>query len=181
MPAKKAAKPVAKKAEKKEVAKPTAKAAAPAKKTAAASDRGVYVKGLNFPDMDHETVKAAFKQCGDVKDVVLRRKKYCILYFKDSAGAAKAKELNGKVMKGSKITVEAAKRKPDQDRSEYCSSVFVGNLPGMLRKQGKASLKKEFSKCGKVEKVRIYQTGHGFVYFSDNAAAKKAATTMDHQ
>eukprot|EP01061_Rhynchopus_euleeides_P022346 TRINITY_DN363_c0_g1_i1.p1 TRINITY_DN363_c0_g1~~TRINITY_DN363_c0_g1_i1.p1 ORF type:complete len:225 (+),score=110.55 TRINITY_DN363_c0_g1_i1:134-808(+) len=175
-PKKSNAKPAAKKA----VAKAAPKAAEKPKASGGA-DNGVYVKGLNFPGISHDTIKQAFKQQGDVKDVVLRRRKYTILYFKDGSGASKVREMNGKVVKGSKITVEAAKKKQKADRATYCKSVFVGNLPRMPHAQGKVHLKKEFSKCGQVVKVRTYQSGHGFVYFADNAAAKKAVTSMDHQ
>jgi len=175
MPAKKgAAKPAAKKA-----AAPAK--AAPAKKTAAAIDTAVYVKGLNFPGMSFETIKAAFKPQGEVKDICLRRKKYCILYFKDASSANKAKELNGKTLKGQKITVEAAKKKLPADRASTCTTVFVGNLPAMTHKQGVVAVKKEFAKCGTITKVRSYRAGHAFVYFADNAAAKKAVTTLDNQ
>lgn len=165
--------------------KPAAKAAPKASETkpkAASSDNGVYIKGLNFPGISHDTIKAAFKQqAGEAKQVVLRRRKYCIMYFKDASAASKARELNGRVLKGNKLTVEAAKKKQTPERSVYCKTVFVGNLPRMPHAQGKVNLKKEFSKCGNVVKVRTYQAGHGFVYFSDNASAKKAVTTMDHQ
>merc|ERR1711991_1066360 len=40
---------------------------------------------------------------------------------------------------------------------------------------------KEFAKCGEIVKVRTYQSGYGFIYYKDNAAAKKAVTTMDQQ
>merc|ERR1711991_162047 len=159
--------------------KPAQAKAAPAK--SAGGDSGVYVKNLNFPGISHETIKQAFKQCGEVKDVVLRNRKYAILYFKDAAGATKARELNGKVVKGQKISVEAAKRRQEPARETYCTSVFVGNLPRMSHIQGRAALKKEFAKCGEIVKVRTYQSGYGFIYYKDNAAAKKAVTTMDQQ
>eukprot|EP01064_Diplonema_japonicum_P030620 TRINITY_DN524_c0_g1_i2.p1 TRINITY_DN524_c0_g1~~TRINITY_DN524_c0_g1_i2.p1 ORF type:complete len:220 (+),score=96.52 TRINITY_DN524_c0_g1_i2:47-706(+) len=174
MAPKKNAKPAAKKAEPK-------KAENKAKAPVAGDSKGVYVKNLNFSGISHDTIKAAFKPCGEVKNVVLRRRKYCIVYFKDAAGASKAKELNGKMLKGQKVTIEASKKKLAQDRSEYCTSVFVGNLPRMSHKQGKANLKKEFASCGAISKVRTYQSGHGFVYFKDNASAKKAVTNMDHK
>eukprot|EP01059_Diplonema_ambulator_P024730 TRINITY_DN4104_c1_g1_i2.p1 TRINITY_DN4104_c1_g1~~TRINITY_DN4104_c1_g1_i2.p1 ORF type:complete len:227 (+),score=128.60 TRINITY_DN4104_c1_g1_i2:97-777(+) len=177
-PKKNASKPAAKKAEPKKAEKTEAK---PAKAAAATDGKGVYVKNLNFPGIAHDTIIAAFKPCGEVKDVVLRRRKYCIVYFKDAAGASKAKELNGKVLKGQKVTVESAKKKLPQERSEFCTTVFVGDLPRMSRKQGKANLKKEFSSCGAISKVRTYQAGHGFVYFKDNASAKKAVTDMDNK
>eukprot|EP01062_Namystynia_karyoxenos_P009546 TRINITY_DN1337_c0_g1_i2.p3 TRINITY_DN1337_c0_g1~~TRINITY_DN1337_c0_g1_i2.p3 ORF type:complete len:265 (+),score=141.50 TRINITY_DN1337_c0_g1_i2:99-797(+) len=180
-PAGKAAKPAAK------AAKPAAKQAAPAAKAPSApasTGKSVYIKNLAFPGLSHETVKAAFKSCGNVSQVQLRRKKYCILHFNDAAAAGKAKELNGKTVKGSKITVEAAKKGPEPARSEYCTSVFVGGLSKMPRKDARAALKKQFTQCGNVVKIRTYSESsgmHAFVYFADNAAAKKAVTTMDRQ
>merc|ERR1712232_631789 len=82
---------------------------------------------------------------------------------------------------GQKITVEAAKKAQAQDRATYAKTVFVGNLPAMSRATGAAAVKKEFAKCGSIVKVRTYRAGHAFVYFADNAAAKKAVTTMDNQ
>eukprot|EP00756_Hemistasia_phaeocysticola_P012761 Hpha_TRINITY_DN15227_c1_g14::TRINITY_DN15227_c1_g14_i1::g.65280::m.65280 len=177
-PKKGAAKPAAK------ASKPAAKAAAKAPAPAAPAGKGVsvYIKNLAFPGMNNDTVAAVFKSCGAVKGVKLRRKKYCIVHFGSPDHAAKAKELNGKVVKGNKVSVEAAKKGPTPDRSETCTSVFVGGLSKIPRKDARAGLKKEFDKCGAVVKVRTYQTNkgmHGFVYFKDNAAAKKAVTTMD--
>eukprot|EP01063_Lacrimia_lanifica_P041673 TRINITY_DN977_c0_g2_i1.p1 TRINITY_DN977_c0_g2~~TRINITY_DN977_c0_g2_i1.p1 ORF type:complete len:227 (+),score=148.66 TRINITY_DN977_c0_g2_i1:55-735(+) len=178
MPAKKSNKPAAK------AAKPAAKAAKPqakaAKAPAGSAANGVYVKGLNFPGLSHETVKELFKGSA-ITNIVLRRKKYCLIYFKDAAGASKAKDLNGKMLKGQKITVEAAKKGQAAERATYCTSVFVGGLPAMSRATGAAAVKKEFAKCGTIQKVRTYRAGHAFVYFADNAAAKKAVTTMDQQ
>ena len=180
MPAKKGAvKPAAKKAATKVAAKAAAKTtAAPAK---AGASNGVYVKNLAFPGISHDTIKQAFKGQGEVKDVVLRRRKYAILYMKDAAAATAVRDLNGKVLKGNKIVAEAAKKSQSADKSTYAKSVFVGNLPSLSHKKGKELLKKEFAKCGSIVKVRTYSAGYGFVYFADNAAAKKAVQTLDHQ
>eukprot|EP00756_Hemistasia_phaeocysticola_P012773 Hpha_TRINITY_DN15227_c1_g2::TRINITY_DN15227_c1_g2_i1::g.65219::m.65219 len=169
---------------KKAAPKAAPKAAAPAPAKVQSSGVSVYIKNLAFPGLNHDTVKAVFKSCGNVKGVQLRRKKYCIVHFGDASHAAKAKELNGKVVKGNKVSVEAAKKGPTPDRSETCTSVFVGGLSKVPRKDARAALKAQFDKCGAVAKVRTYQNGrglHGFVYFKDNAGAKKAVSTMNGQ
>ena len=171
MPAKKAAakKSAPKKAEKK-----------PEQKSSGAADsKAVYVKNLNFPGITVDTVKAAFKQCGEVNAVNLRRGKYCILYFKDAAGASKTKELNGKQFKGQQITVEAAKKRQQADRTGSAKTVYVGNLSRNKKSEDRLRLKNEFSKCGSVKKVKTYKAGHAFVYFADNASATKAVTNYN--
>eukprot|EP01060_Flectonema_neradi_P012911 TRINITY_DN196_c0_g1_i1.p1 TRINITY_DN196_c0_g1~~TRINITY_DN196_c0_g1_i1.p1 ORF type:complete len:219 (+),score=79.02 TRINITY_DN196_c0_g1_i1:68-724(+) len=150
------------------------------KSTGGADAKAVYVKKLNFPGMNVETVTAAFKQCGEVKAVNLRRGKYCILYFKDAAGASKAKDLNGKQFKGQLITVEAAKKKQAADRSETAKTVFVGNLSRNKKSEDRLRLGKVFGDCGTVKKVKTYKTGHAFVYYADHAAAAKAVAKYDN-
>lgn len=172
-PAKQAA---AKPAPKKAAAKPAAKKES-AKKSGAPK-LGVYVKGLNFPGLSNETVAETFAKCGKVTEVRLRHGKYCIVFFADESAIKKARELNNKVVKGQKISVEEAKKaKPTRPRAQYCTSVFVGNLPGGTNEE---QLKAHFGSCGKIVRTRIYKAKHhGFVYFDTNAAAKKAVAMAD--
>eukprot|EP01062_Namystynia_karyoxenos_P044936 TRINITY_DN33264_c0_g1_i2.p2 TRINITY_DN33264_c0_g1~~TRINITY_DN33264_c0_g1_i2.p2 ORF type:complete len:228 (+),score=95.04 TRINITY_DN33264_c0_g1_i2:79-762(+) len=180
MAPKKSNKPAAKKAAEPKAEKKAPAAAAPAK--ASGSGKGVYVKGLSYDGMSHTSIKAHFRDCGEIKEIRMRGKKYCLIFFENDNGANKAQQLNGSTMKGNKITVEAATRaKPSPNRAETSRTVFVGNLPRMNRKSGKNALKKEFQKYGTVVKVRSYQAGHGFVYFKDNASAKKAVSGADGQ
>jgi len=74
----------------KAAAAPKAAAKAPAK---TGDGKGVYVKNLNFPGINNDSVKATFKQCGNVDQIRLRRRKYAIVFFKDAAGVSKAKEI----------------------------------------------------------------------------------------
>eukprot|EP01065_Artemidia_motanka_P042775 TRINITY_DN578_c0_g1_i1.p2 TRINITY_DN578_c0_g1~~TRINITY_DN578_c0_g1_i1.p2 ORF type:complete len:227 (+),score=93.65 TRINITY_DN578_c0_g1_i1:61-741(+) len=176
---------------KKAAAKPAGKKAAPkpAAKAAPASTgggKGVYIKQLAFAGMNHDTVKQAFKACGAVTSVQLRRKKYCIVHFGEASHAAKAKEMNGQVVKGNKIKVEVAKKAAPPNRKTACKTVYVGGLARMPRKDVNKGgvLKKEFAKYGQVTKLRTYRHGggmHAFVYFKDNAAATKAVETLDSQ
>lgn len=171
------AKPAAKPAPKKSAPKPAAKKSTGGKK-AGAVKLGVYIKGLSFPDLSKETVAETFAKCGKVTEVRLRHGKYTLVFFDNEAGVKKARELSGKVVKGQKITVDEVKKaKPTRPRAEYCTTVYVGGLPGGSTKK---QLVQHFGGCGKISKVRIYKAGHhGFVYFENNAAAKKAVAMAD--
>eukprot|EP00992_Anisonema_acinus_P015441 TRINITY_DN9752_c0_g2_i5.p1 TRINITY_DN9752_c0_g2~~TRINITY_DN9752_c0_g2_i5.p1 ORF type:complete len:183 (+),score=25.05 TRINITY_DN9752_c0_g2_i5:151-699(+) len=84
----------------------------------------------------------------------------------------------GKTVKGCKVTVESLKQAtPTRPREEYCSTLFVGELPGGVTKN---QIRAHFSSAGKILKVRYYEKQHhGFVYFSNNAEAKKAMALAD--
>jgi len=164
-------KPAPKAAAKKSAPKPVAKKASATKK-AGAPKNGAYIKGLSFPGQSNETVSEAFAKCGKVTEVRLRHGKYTMVFFENDAGLKKARELNGKVVKGQKISVEECKKaKPTQPRANYCTIVWIGGLPGGTTR---VQLVKHFEGCGKVVKARVYSTHQGFVYFENNAAAKKA-------
>eukprot|EP00755_Sulcionema_specki_P004644 Sspe_Gene.30589::Locus_15122_Transcript_9_10_Confidence_0.105_Length_496::g.30589::m.30589 len=82
-------------------------------------------------------IKAHFRDCGEIKEIRMRGKKYCLIFFENDNGANKAQQLNGSTMKGNKITVEAATRaKPSPNRAEPAGPSSSGNLPRMNRKSG---------------------------------------------
>jgi len=165
-------KPAPKAAAKKSAPKPATKKASATKK-AGSPKNGAYVKGLSFPGQSNETVAEAFAKCGKVTEVRLRHGKYALIFFENEAGLKKARELNNKVVKGQKVSVEECKKaKPTRNRASYCTSVWIGGLPGGATRQ---QLVKHFEVCGKVVKARVYNPkNQGFVYFENNAAAKKA-------
>uniref|UniRef100_A0A7S1I8B6 RRM domain-containing protein n=1 Tax=Eutreptiella gymnastica TaxID=73025 RepID=A0A7S1I8B6_9EUGL len=184
MAPKKASKPAAKKAAPKAAPKP----AAPAKKAKKAEKKkgggaerpqvtGVYVTGLDFEGMSHETVKEQFKHCQNITEVRLRHGKYALIFFGTKANANKALEMNKKLVKGNKISVVLAKRaRPTKVREGKCTTVFVGGLPGATTKKQLAT---HFADCGSITKVRVYSKHYGFVYFDSAAAATKAVAMGD--
>eukprot|EP00992_Anisonema_acinus_P015438 TRINITY_DN9752_c0_g2_i1.p1 TRINITY_DN9752_c0_g2~~TRINITY_DN9752_c0_g2_i1.p1 ORF type:complete len:296 (+),score=69.80 TRINITY_DN9752_c0_g2_i1:70-957(+) len=182
-PAKPAAKVSAKSAAKAapKAAAPAPPKAAPPKPKPAPSKKagiGVCVRGLDFEGLCHETVKEAFPQSGKITEVRLRHGKYVLLFYSSADAAQKALEFNGKTVKGCKVTVESLKQAtPTRPREEYCSTLFVGELPGGVTKN---QIRAHFSSAGKILKVRYYEKQHhGFVYFSNNAEAKKAMALAD--
>eukprot|EP00995_Heteronema_vittatum_P008003 NODE_315_length_1490_cov_1269.042332_g228_i0.p1 GENE.NODE_315_length_1490_cov_1269.042332_g228_i0~~NODE_315_length_1490_cov_1269.042332_g228_i0.p1 ORF type:complete len:433 (+),score=240.10 NODE_315_length_1490_cov_1269.042332_g228_i0:86-1384(+) len=204
---KKEAAPAAKKEAPKKEAAPKAvpKAAAPAKKKSSKKDTtkksryptksymrgvkyvkqedkngktGIYVKGLDFPGMSHETVREVFKQYQKITEVRLRHGKYVLVFFDNAAAAAKAVEMNDKTVRGNKITVQLAKRvAPTRPREEYCKTIWVSPLPGGTTAK---QLKKHFHEAGKIIRIRVYKEKQmGFVYFEDNATMLKALAMGD--
>jgi len=174
-----AAKPAAKGAQ--PAAKPAAKSApAAAKKAAPAnkgSDAGVYIKNLNGPDVTTEQIKSLFGSCGKITEIRLRRNKYVLVFFDNQNAAKKALEFNGKQMKGSKISVELAKAKSHRKREEYCTTAFIGHLPGCTSKKHLSELCKGF---GTIIRIRNYRAKrHAFVYFQDVSAANKAVQSLN--
>jgi len=170
-PAAKAAQPAAKPAVK---AAPAAKKATPSNK---GSDAGVYIKNLNGPDVTTEQIKSLFGSCGKITEIRLRRNKYVLVFFDNQNAAKKALEFNGKQMKGSKISVELAKSKSHRKREEYCTTAFIGHLPGCTSKKHLTEICKPF---GTIIRIRNYRAKrHAFVYFQDVAAANKAVQALN--
>jgi len=128
--------------------------------------------------MDHDSIKEVFKPCGAVTEVRLRHGKFVLVFFRQRASAAKAIEMDGKTVKGSKITVcKARKAKPTRQREHYCTTIYAGGLPGCTTE---GQLFKHFKSAGKILKIRLHQPYHqAFIYFQDNKAAKKAFALKD--
>jgi RNA recognition motif-containing protein len=174
-PAPKAKAPAAKAPAGKAAPAKQAKAAeAPAAAKSSGTQRaGVFIKDLDFEGMSHETVKELFKHCGKIREVRLRHGKYVLVFFVEQAAAQKAAEMNGKTLKGNKVTIELLKRaNPTPEKADAATTIYVGNLPGGTTKK---QLSDHFHSAGKIIKVRVYNPRHfGFVYYADNASAKKA-------
>jgi RNA recognition motif-containing protein len=192
---------MAPKAAAKPAAKPAAKAAAPAKaapaaKTAAkagkaaakpaaapkvqrASDgTAIYIRGLNKA-LRASDVYEFFGTYGKIKEVRVRRGKYTLVWFDNQASAKKALEVNGKQVKGTKVQVEAGRAAGRVNKDETATSVWIGRLPGGITKKQVLEL---VAGVGKVHKLRLSERKHqAFVYFEDNAAAKKAVQSVNNK
>lgn len=173
-PAKKAASPAPKAASPKAAA-PAAKAAAP-KVAAAPAGNGVYVK--NWGVENAAAAKAAFEVAGPVTNVQIRRKKYALVFFENSAAAAKAvATFNNKEVCGTTVTVVAAKTTPKVNAHEGTQVVCV--RPIFRSNTSRKAVMDLFKECGKVTKLRTYKNNSAFVYFADAAAAAKAVSTVN--
>lgn len=184
--AKPAAKPAAKAAAPAKAApaaKPAAKAGKAAAKPAAApkvqraSDgTAIYIRGLNKA-LRAADVYEFFGTYGKIKEVRVRRGKYTLVWFDNQASAKKALEVNGKQVKGTKVQVEAGRAAGRANKEETATSVWVGRLPGGITKKQVLEL---VAGVGKVHKLRLSERKHqAFVYFEDNAAAKKAVQSVN--
>ena len=186
MPPKAAAKPAAKApakaapAPKAAAAKAPAKAAAPAPKAAAAAapkakaptsnSNGVYVK--NWGNGSVADAKAAFAKAGNVVDARIRRGKYALVWFDNSAAVKKAVDsFNNKEVCGSVVTVNAAKSGPKADKHEGSAVVFV--QPIFRESTPRSEVFKLFSGYS-IKKLRTYRNNSAFVYFDSAATAQKA-------
>lgn len=182
-PKKAEAKP-AKKAEpkaepKKAEAKPKAAEAAakPVETKKKTETAGIYLKGLPSDLQSVDAIKKFLKSLGTITSVRMRGGKYCLVWFDNAGSAKKAIEsFHNKTIKGSKVTVHAAKAQPPRDRSEYCSTVFIDNLG---RNHTRDAIRAGLEKFGKVLKIRTYRYGFGFAYFDSVSAANKCKKELD--
>lgn len=192
--------------------KTAAKKAAPAKKAPAAKKapkpagkgNGVYIRGLNFPGMNKDTIAEAFTGLfGPVQEVRLRNRKgegakgpYVLVFFKNDAHAKKAAEYNGRILKGNKVLVEIAKSDVTPKREGVCTAVYVGNLPGGMRlraftvahkkkRNGQWGRKKHAPGSRHAKLAAVFNgcgkivkartyNNHGFVFFDSADAANNA-------
>jgi len=154
------------------------KAAAPATAKPENAITGVMIRNLDFEGLSHESVSQCFAHCGPVAEVRLRAGKYVLVFFEKRSQALKATEMNGKVVKGTKIAVKFAKHaEATKPRDGNMSTVFCGDMPGCTTEK---QLRAHFASCGKIVRVRIYERRHhGFVYFSNAAEASAAMKLAD--
>jgi hypothetical protein len=175
--AKPAAKPAAKAAPKpaaKPAAaapKPAAKAPAPkaAAKAAAGASNGIYVKNWGTGSVADAT--AVFSAAGNVTKVQLRRHRYAIVFFDNSAAVKKAIDLfNEKEVLGQTVLVVPAKTSPKPDAHENSACVFVSPIfrPNTTKKQVM-----ELFTGVKVLRLRMYRQNYVYAYLDSPAAAKK--------
>jgi RNA recognition motif-containing protein len=186
--AKPAAKPAAKAAAPAKAApaaKPAAKATKAAAKPAAApkvqraSDgTAIYIRGLN-KNLRASDVYEFFGAYGKIKEVRVRTGKYTLVWFDSQQSAKKALEVNGKQVKGTKVQVEAGRAAGRANKEETATSIYIGKLPGGITKKQVLEL---VAGNGKVQKLRLSEKKHqAFVYFEDNAAAKKALASVNNK
>jgi RNA recognition motif-containing protein len=167
-PAPKAAAPAPK------AAAPAAKAAAPAaapKKAAAATSNsnGVYVKNWGQGSIADAT--AAFSAAGKVSHVQIRRGKYALVFFENSAAVKKAVDsFNGKEVNGTTVIVTAAKTAPKTDKHDASSVIFVGPI---FRENTTRKQLFEFFAGSKIVKLRRYEHNYAYVYLDSAATAQK--------
>ena len=184
----KAAAPAAKPAGKAAAKAPAPKAAAPAKaapapaktapaaaapkvekKAATGSSNGVYVK--NWGQGSAADATAAFGAAGKVVRAQIRRGKYALVFFENSAAVKKAVDsFNGKDVCGSSVIVTAAKTTPKSDKHENSSVVFVGPI---FRENTTRKQLFEFFAGVKIVKMRRYRQNYAYVYLDSPAAAQK--------
>ena len=170
-PAKPAAKAAAKPAEKKAEAKPKATS------TTSASN-GVHVKNWGKDGVD--AAKTLFAGCGNVVDVKLRRGKYCLVWFDNSAAVKKAVDsFNGKELKGRTLGVAAAKSAPQSDKHQNSTVVFA--QPIFREASTRKEIFKLFQGAGKILKLRTYRNNSAFVYFESASAAAKSVKDLNGQ
>ncbi|AYU81626.1 RNA binding protein / NRBD1 [Leishmania donovani] len=185
MPAKAAAKPVKpatkaapkpankapapKAAAAKPVAKAAPKAAAPAVRPASGSSNGVYVKNWGTGSVADAT--NVFSAAGKVVKVQLRRQRYALVFFENSAAVKKAIDLfNEKEVLGQTVLVVPAKASPKPDAHENSSCVFVS--PIFRPSTTKAQVMELFAGV-KVQRLRMYRQNFAYAYLDSPAAAKK--------
>ncbi|KAL7709813.1 RNA binding protein [Lotmaria passim] len=173
-PAAKAAAPKA--AAKAPAPKPAAKAAAPAApKAAAGASNGVYVK--NWGTGSVADAKAVFAAAGNVTKVQLRRHRYAIVFFDNSAAVKKAIDMfNEKEVLGQTVLVVPAKTSPKPDAHENSACVFVSPIfrPNTTKKQVM-----ELFAGVKVLRLRMYRQNFVYAYLDSAAAAKKFVAEKD--
>lgn len=177
-PAKPAAKAAPKPAAKAAAPKPAAKAPAPkaapkaaaaAPKAAAGASNGVYVK--NWGNGSVADATSVFSAAGNVTKVQLRRHRYAIVFFDNSAAVKKAIDLfNEKEVLGQTVLIAPAKTSPKPDAHENSACVFVSPIfrPNTTKKQVM-----ELFGSVKVLRLRMYRQNYVYAYLDSAAAAKK--------
>ncbi|CBZ29462.1 putative RNA binding protein [Leishmania mexicana MHOM/GT/2001/U1103] len=161
--------PAPKAAAAKPVAKAAPKAAAPAARPASGPSNGVYVKNWGTGSVADAT--NVFSAAGKVTKVQLRRQRYAIVFFENSAAVKKAIDLfNEKEVLGQTVLVVPAKTSPKPDAHENSSCVFVS--PIFRPSTTKMQVMELFAGV-KVLRLRMYRQNFVYAYLDSPAAAKK--------
>lgn len=190
MPAKAAPKsaPAPKAAPKAAAAKPkAAPAPAPAKKAAPAPKgtqaprdasncaNGVYVKNWGTGSVEDAT--RVFGQAGAVQGARIRRHRYALVYFENTASVKKAIDLfNDKVVLGEKVTVLPARSGPKADPKKTSATVFVS--PIFRASLSKAQISALFQGY-KVLRLRAYRQNYVYAFLDSHASAEKFQKEMN--
>ncbi|CAJ1011204.1 putative RNA recognition motif (RRM, RBD, or RNP domain) [Leishmania naiffi] len=145
------------------------KAAAPAARPASGSSNGVYVKNWGTGSVADAT--NVFSAAGKVIKVQLRRSRYALVFFDNSAAVKKAIDLfNEKEVLGQTVLVVPAKTSPKPDAHENSACVFVS--PIFRASTTKQQIMELFAGV-KVQRLRTYRQNYVYAYLSSSAAAKK--------
>eukprot|EP00388_Colpodella_angusta_P039201 GDKK01046668.1.p2 GENE.GDKK01046668.1~~GDKK01046668.1.p2 ORF type:complete len:193 (-),score=79.05 GDKK01046668.1:61-639(-) len=143
---------------------------------APAIGNGVYVK--NWGVEDAAAAKAAFEVAGPISTVQIRRRKYALVFFENSAAAKKAIDtFNGKEVAGTTVTVVPAKTTPKKNAHEGTSVVSVS--PIFRSNTSRKAVLELFKNSGKVIKLRTYKNNSAYVYFDSSASAAKAVKDVN--
>jgi RNA recognition motif-containing protein len=177
-PAKAAPAPAPKAAAPKAAAPKPAEKKPEAPKAKPAVGNGVYVK--NWGEDGADVANAVFGSAGKITGVTVRRGKYCLVWFENSAAATKAiSSFNNKEINGNVVEVSAAKTQPKAPKTEGSSVVFVS--PIFRESTTRKTILTAFSTAGKIQKLRTYRQNFAYVYYDSAAAAQKAIKEKNGQ
>ena len=159
----------------------------------------VFVGNLSW-DIDEETLKKAFADCGTVSQIRWGEDKetgdfkgYGHVEFTDSDATDKAVALAGTLVMGRALRVDFAKGSsnsrspaggrgksyaPEQPKPDGCLSIFIGNLSFNLEED---KVWEMFQPCGEISRVKIATDretgeyrGFGHVEFTESSSVDKA-------
>ncbi|RHY31642.1 hypothetical protein DYB32_003302 [Aphanomyces invadans] len=148
----------------------------------------VYVEGISY-DADESAIVSHFAECGAVKEVRLPRyqdsgkpRGYAHVVFDTDKAAAKALALDGKYMMKRYLTVKPAEtprgiEQAVQNRKHIkatkgCRTVYIKQLPYDIDEE---TVKSALEYDGRQLPIAHKLKGFGYVEFSDEASAAKAA------
>ncbi|KUI72923.1 hypothetical protein VM1G_08235 [Cytospora mali] len=154
---------------------------------------GTTLYVTNYPPHADETyIRDLFKGCGEIFSVrwpslkADTHRRFCYVSFRDAEGAAKATNLDGKVLE-KKYKLIAKYSNPDNKKQregavEEGREIHVTNAPQDAQE---ADIKALFDKYGTVERVRILTNQYGksrgtaFVVFATKEQADSATAELD--
>jgi RNA recognition motif-containing protein len=170
-PAKAAPAPAPKAAAPKAAAPKPAEKKAEAPKAKAAVGNSIYVK--NWGQDGADVARAVFGAAGKITGVTVRRGKFALVGFENSAAATKAiSSFNNKEINGNVVEVSAAKSQPKTSAAEGSSVVFVS--PIFRESTTRKTILSAFATSGKILKLRTYRQNFAYIYYDSAAAAQKA-------
>merc|ERR1712129_195952 len=150
----------------------------------------VFIGNLDF-NVDEETVRNTFQECGDIKNVRFGMdretgdfKGFGHVEFQESSSTDKAVAMAGTFILGRPVKVSFAKGRqknnstPNNVKEDGCTSVFVGNLVFNIDED---TVRSNFQECGDIKYVRFGMDretgdfkGYGHIEFYDSSSTDKA-------
>ncbi|EFX03016.1 pre-mRNA splicing factor [Grosmannia clavigera kw1407] len=154
---------------------------------------GVTLFLTNFPPTtDDAYIHELFKKCGEIFGIrwpslkFNAHRRFCYVSFRDAEAAARAVQLDGKMLDGRyKLSAkysDPARKKSREGAAEEGREVHVKNLGFDVDEQGLQDL---FERYGNVERVRLLRNiggrsrGSGFVVFATKEEAERAVAELD--